>query len=320
MKLNHEDFFTGMREAWGALSQKKVNALTALLDFVESDEEMSDVRWIAYAFATIKHETAHTYEPIAEYGKGKGKPYGKADPITGQRYYGRGYVQITWKKNYEKLGQLLSVDLVDRPDLAMEPDTAYQILSLGMRDGLFTGKKLSHYIHDETCDYLHARRIINGMDRAPLIAGYAKQFETILEGAAEDDTEQATVATSTTTTTTTGSPPEQVVKVEEKVSLISKVTENEKAKEIAGTGLTTIGNKLATGGISGGMFAAIGAFLEKAWPVLIFAAVLIILGFVTWWFIYNAKQKQKLLEGQIAADRSRQDISFGVTDAKPEKK
>lgn len=125
--------------------------------------------------------------------------------------------------------------------------------------------------------------------------------------------EKAVVATSTTTTTTTGEPPDQITtKVEEKTSLISSLTNNDKAKEIAGTGLTAIGNRLATGGISGGVFAAVGAFLEKAWPVLIFATVLIILGFVTWWFIYSAKQKQKLIEGQIAADPTRNDISFGV--------
>lgn len=126
----------------------------------------------------------------------------------------------------------------------------------------------------------------------------------------DEPTEQATLATSTTTTTTTEAAPDtpKVTTVEEKTSLISSITGNEKAKEIAGTGLTTIGNKLATGGISGGLLSAIGAFLEKAWPVLIFAAVLIILGFATWMLIYHSKQQQKVLEAQIAADPKLHDV------------
>ena len=65
----------------------------------------------------------------------------------------------------------------------MEPQTAYKIMSQGMRGGLFTGKKLSDYINDQHCDYFNARRIINGVDRADLIQGYAQAFEGILSQA-----------------------------------------------------------------------------------------------------------------------------------------
>jgi GH24 family phage-related lysozyme (muramidase) len=135
--------------------------------------------------------------------------------------------------------------------------------------------------------------------------------EPILNGEATEPAPMA-VLTETKTTVETAEG-----KTEEKTSFASSVVSSEKAKEIAGTGLSTIGNKLATGGISTGVLSAVGAFLEKAWPLLIFAAVLIILGFMTWWLIYNAKQKQKLVEGQIAADPARKDITFGVDKAKP---
>jgi len=54
----------------------------------------------------------------------------------------------------------------------------------------------------------------------------------------------------------------------------------------------------------------VGAFIDKAWPLLVFAAVLIILGVVVWLFIYNSKQKEKQITAQIASDPSRQDIKF----------
>jgi hypothetical protein len=53
-------------------------------------------------------------------------------------------------------------------------------MSYGMRNGSFTGKKLSDYISGTTADYVNARRIINGTDRAELIAGYATRLEPML--------------------------------------------------------------------------------------------------------------------------------------------
>ena len=69
------------------------------------------------------------------------------------------------------------------PDQALRPLIAYRIMSIGMRDGLFTSKKLSDYINAQGCDYRNARRIINALDQAALIAGYAKTLEGILRDA-----------------------------------------------------------------------------------------------------------------------------------------
>lgn len=140
----------------------------------------SNIPQAAYVLATIKHETANTYKPIAEYGLGKGKNYGQPDPITKQAYFGRGYVQLTWKYNYAQFGRLLKLDLLNHPELAMKPDVALSIIEYGMINGSFTGKKLSDYIHANGTDYVNARRIINGLDQATLIAGYATSFEQLL--------------------------------------------------------------------------------------------------------------------------------------------
>jgi hypothetical protein len=77
------------------------------------------------------------------------------------------------------------VDLEANPERAKDTLTAYRIMSLGMRDGLFTGRSLRHYINGAKCDYVNARRIINGTDKAQAIAGYAAKFERILRASAE---------------------------------------------------------------------------------------------------------------------------------------
>lgn len=183
MKFNRETFWTAYRQAFGKVSQDTVSAIEFLLG--EFKRSWTNTLRIAYAFATIKHETAGTFLPITERG---GKTYfnkyngrkdlGNNQPGDGYRFRGRGFVQITGRKNYTKYG------IADNPDLALEPATAFRIMTDGMRTGGFTGKKLSDYITANKADYKNARRIINGLDKADLIAGYAKQFETILKGSA----------------------------------------------------------------------------------------------------------------------------------------
>jgi hypothetical protein len=45
-----------------------------------------------------------------------------------------------------------------------------------MTRGTFTGKKFSDYFAADADDWINARRIINGKDKANLIAGYGKQY------------------------------------------------------------------------------------------------------------------------------------------------
>lgn len=163
--------------------------LISLLRALEDDPAITDVRHAAYMLATVEHECANTWLPIEEYGKGAGQPYGVPVEVTApdgtkymNAYYGRGYVQLTWRRNYDRIGNALGLgnSLVLHPEYALEPVMAYRILSDGMRYGLFTGKGLSDYIHDDICDYVNARRIINGLDRAEVVAGHAVQLEPLL--------------------------------------------------------------------------------------------------------------------------------------------
>ena len=177
-KINRKFFFDYVRLHLfsGSLKQSQVEGLTAILDYWENDYSSEDDRWLAYMLATAHHETDRKFQAIEEYGKGAGHSYGKPDSITGQKYYGRGLVQLTWKYNYEKMGNQFNEDLLNHPEKAMELDLAVKIMFYGMINGSFTGKELSDYFNPSKGDWVNARRIINGLDKANLIAGYGNQF------------------------------------------------------------------------------------------------------------------------------------------------
>ena len=168
-------FYRSIRPMFhGMLSQQQVDGIEALLAATEG----LPITHRAYLLATAKHETADTMHPIAEYGKGKGKPYGKLGR-HGQAQYGRGYVQLTWDDNYARADKALGLNgaMLKDFNLAMQPTIAAKILVRGCSEGWFTGKKLADYLPG---DYRGARRVVNGLDKADLIAGYAREFEAAL--------------------------------------------------------------------------------------------------------------------------------------------
>lgn len=146
----------------------------------------------AYLLATAFHETARTMQPITEYGgrryfdkydTGKlAKDLGNTPEADGDGYLyrGRGYVQITGRANYAKAGAKLGIDLLGEPDAALRPAVASRILVQGCVEGWFTGARLGDYLASQNPDYRGARRVVNGTDRAELIAGFARHFETAL--------------------------------------------------------------------------------------------------------------------------------------------
>lgn len=154
----------------------------------------------AYALATAYHETAHSMQPISEFGGPKyftrmyditgerpttAKKMGNTTPGDGPKYRGRGYVQLTWKNNYEKAAKVTGADLVNNPDLAMRDDVAAKIMISGMGEGWFTGKSCKTYLPTAGAaskdQFIQARRIINGVDKADAIAGYAIKFQKALQ-------------------------------------------------------------------------------------------------------------------------------------------
>lgn len=195
---NSAAFFDALRSGilGPTLSGEEVNGCNAILKAMDG----VPLSYAAYALATSYHETASTMLPIKEYG---GPTYftrmydvsgarpkmaianGNTCAGDGPKFCGRGYVQLTWKANYAKAGDKCGVDLVQNPDHAMRPEIAAKIMREGMTEGWFTGKKFNDYLPNrgtaERGQFTNARRIINGMDRAPQIAEHAMQFQRALE-------------------------------------------------------------------------------------------------------------------------------------------
>ena len=186
---NPDAFFKGVRGVTGNLDQTQVDVINDLL----TSAAHWRVAYLGYGLATGWHE-AHL-KPIEEIGKGRGRSYGVAGArmklvsptpmYGGQIPYGRGLVQLTWCDNYEWADKIAAAAGLIKPGellanfaLALRDDIASLIMVQGMETGAFTGKKLSDYITTGThAEYVAARRIINGTDRADMIAGYADKFK-----------------------------------------------------------------------------------------------------------------------------------------------
>jgi hypothetical protein len=185
MSINRNFFFLQVKQNLfsGTLSQPQVNGLTSVLDEWEANYAHGDDRWLAYMFATAHLETGRKMQGVEEIGKGRGRPYGskinqhgKSYTIPDKIYYGRGLVQLTWYENYEKAGREIEKDLLNQPELALDINNAVKIMFLGMMNGWFTGAKLSRFFNPTTEDWKNARKIINGLDKADLIASYAHSY------------------------------------------------------------------------------------------------------------------------------------------------
>ncbi len=196
--INRKFFFDQCRQVLftGKLSKGQVDGLSFILDVWEATRAKQDDRWLAYALGTAFHETAFTMQPIREFG---GQAYFMrmydpnssvpkraalarsmgALPGDGAVFYGRGYVQLTWRSNYAKMGKAFGVDLTSSAaaaDQVLQAELAAKIMFKGMQEGAFTSKKLADYFNANTENWKNARRIINGNDCDDIIATYAKKF------------------------------------------------------------------------------------------------------------------------------------------------
>lgn len=167
------------------------SGLDRLLRLVESDPAMAHRSWVAYVFATVLVECGKNFRPIEEAGKITYFDKYDTPPLSvvlgnkskgdGYFYRGRGYCQITGRAHYENFGKRVGLDLIKNPELALQPEVSYRIMSDGLVHGLFTGVSLSQYLNETRKDYVNARRIINGLDRAQEVAMNAMKFEICLK-------------------------------------------------------------------------------------------------------------------------------------------
>lgn len=184
--MNRKAFYNALRPTLGALTQANVVGFELVLD--EAQNRRTPIHDLAYILATAWWESGKTMQPVRE-------AYWLSEDWRRKNlryypFYGRGLVQLTWEDNYRRVGGFYGIDLVKNPDRAMEPALSVRILFDGMEQGWFTGKALNDYIDgiDESDDedlreYINARRIVNGTDKAAEIGRLALMFEASLKAA-----------------------------------------------------------------------------------------------------------------------------------------
>lgn len=132
--------------------------------------EVKDRRAVLAALATIRAEAA-PFKPLNE-GQSQfntadgGQPFGKYDQRAdlgnqgapdGERFRGRGFIQLTGRANYAKYGKEIGIDLIADPDAANKPDIAARLLALFIRD---CQQRMIKAI--DANDFREARRAVNG--------------------------------------------------------------------------------------------------------------------------------------------------------------
>lgn len=184
--INKDNFWTEYRLHFGKIKNPKtIEVVERIIEYAKSEGLLNNQ--IAYILATAYHETAFDFIPKREFGSSEyfirkywnnlkvRKWLGNDSAAEAVKYCGRGLVQITGEVNYERFG------IADNPEKALETETAVKILVDGMVKGVFTGRRLNHYLTRDKTDFISARKIINGTDKAHNISVYANKFLRILE-------------------------------------------------------------------------------------------------------------------------------------------
>lgn len=200
MKMDHKVFFNNVKPLFGgSFKQSQVEGIEYILGEWEARYfERTPPTQFSNVFSTAWHETNATMQPIREIGNlsyftrlydirgsnpTRARRMGNIHPGDGAKFCGRGLVQLTWFANYWKatlklraMGVIRATDDFTKfPELVMRPDIATVIMFEGMEGGWFTGVSLDDTIDaivdgDEHADFVKARRVINGSDRAEKIA------------------------------------------------------------------------------------------------------------------------------------------------------
>ena len=121
---------------------------------------------LAYLEATIWHETAGTMRPVQEaYWNSE---LWRQKHLRYFPWYGRGYIQLTWKRNYVFVDRVfrLNGELLRNPNLLLQDKALSMLVAVaGCSFGWFTGRKLSDTLTPMGYQLVKTRRVVNGYQR-----------------------------------------------------------------------------------------------------------------------------------------------------------
>jgi len=183
--MNRKAFFDVVRNSIfnGSMKQRQVDGIEGILDAWD-ETGTDDLRHLACCLAQTWLEVGRNMYPIREgfaksdqdamrhvaqmFARGQiRRNYAIPDTATGLSAFGRGQIQLTWADNYIKAGEKLGVDLVNNPELLLDPKISGQVVVRGCLEGWFRGDKkgpmtCERFFNDETEDWRGSRNIVNG--------------------------------------------------------------------------------------------------------------------------------------------------------------
>jgi hypothetical protein len=190
--INLKAFFDTIRPSalYKRLTKSQVEGHEVII--LTMQKQKVPLSWAAYILATAYHETAKTMQPVRE-GLNASDAWRKKN-LRYYPWYGRGHVQLTWERNYRRADRELGLGgaLIQNPDLALDLDISAEILVKGMLEGWFSGDDkgphtLARHLPNQNkatrAQFKNARRIVNLMDKADLIAGHALIYQEALQKA-----------------------------------------------------------------------------------------------------------------------------------------
>ena len=163
------------------LSDSMKPGIGSIFDAWEKSGDSSKER-LAYVLATARRESMETFKPVREAprcgseecrervigemlrkraeasGRAPRSNYAAAD-AKGNRYYGRGFIQITTLDSYRAAAKRTGLPLVESPDTALDANVAALLLVRGMLEGWHGSRKpLSFYLNERKLDWIETRQ------------------------------------------------------------------------------------------------------------------------------------------------------------------
>lgn len=175
-----------------SLDDNEVSGCNAIMEAFEG----FPVADVSYALGTAFLETGGAMQPIKEWGgpkyfhkmydingarPAKARELGNIHPGDGVLFCGRGYPQVTGRKNYTLAEKVFGIPFSTDPDQMLKSGPAAKVMAHFMRHGLFTGRKLADTLPRSgpatLGQFTATRPVINGRDRAADVARFAMSFQ-----------------------------------------------------------------------------------------------------------------------------------------------